>query len=72
MTEGSVILLQTAPIDPRSLMQGDYMALRFQEGDAGLYSKARYGEFRAGADGESILTGMRDEQLSRLGNSLGN
>ncbi len=53
-------------------MQGDYMALRFQEGDAGLYSKARYGEFRAGADGESILTGMRDEQLSRLGNSLGN
>ena len=138
LTEGSVVLLHLAPVDPRSLMQGDYMALRFQvandlrsrvakefptdgqvvltlddrrigsfarvddgrplaanearmryrvrndqvkfatnafffqEGDAGLYSKARYGEFRAGADGESILTGMRDEQLSRLGNSLGN
>jgi uncharacterized membrane-anchored protein len=27
--EGQVILLQLAPVDPRSLMQGDYMALRF-------------------------------------------
>ena len=26
---GEVVLLQLAPIDPRSLMQGDYMALRF-------------------------------------------
>ncbi len=30
MTEGGVVLLQLAPVDPRSLMQGDYMALRFQ------------------------------------------
>src|SRR3954466_1372398 len=30
LTEGSLVLLQTAPVDPRSLMQGDYMALRFQ------------------------------------------
>ncbi len=27
---GRVILLELAPVDPRSLMQGDYMALRFQ------------------------------------------
>jgi uncharacterized membrane-anchored protein len=26
---GRVVLLQLAPVDPRSLMQGDYMALRF-------------------------------------------
>ena len=26
---GEVIYLQLAPVDPRSLMQGDYMALRF-------------------------------------------
>ncbi|WP_246129732.1 GDYXXLXY domain-containing protein [Verticiella sediminum] len=26
---GQVVLLQLAPVDPRSLMQGDYMALRF-------------------------------------------
>lgn len=28
-THGEVIYLQLAPVDPRSLMQGDYMALRF-------------------------------------------
>ena len=133
LNEGHVVLLQLAPVDPRSLMQGDYMAVRFQvandirsraaketpqdglavmtvddrrvatfariddgsplaanearmryrvrntqikfatnafffqEGDASLYSKARYGEFRVGADGESILTALRDEQLSSLG-----
>jgi len=137
LTEGSLVLLQLAPVDPRSLMQGDYMALRmqaandlrsrvakeslrdgyvvlalderrvgafarvddgsplaanearmryrvrndqikfatnaffFQEGDASLYDKARYGEFRVGGDGESILTGLRDEQLSVLGPSAG-
>jgi uncharacterized membrane-anchored protein len=27
---GRVVLLELAPVDPRSLMQGDYMALRFQ------------------------------------------
>ena len=133
LTEGNLVLLQLAPVDPRSLMQGDYMALRmqvandlrsrvpkeslrdgyavltvderrigtfarvdtgtplaanearmryrvrndqvkfatnaffFQEGDANLYAKARYGVFRVGGDGESILTGLRDEQLSKLG-----
>ena len=133
LSEGNLVLLQLAPVDPRSLMQGDYMALRmqvandlrsrvpkeslrdgyavltlderrigafarvdngtplaanearmryrvrndqikfatnaffFQEGDARWYDKARYGEFRVGSDGESILTGLRDEQLSKLG-----
>jgi uncharacterized membrane-anchored protein len=133
LTEGNVVFLQLAPLDPRSLMQGDYMALRFQvvndlrprvanesphdgyvvltlddrrigtfaridagaplaanearmhyrmrdrqikfatnafffqEGDAKAYGKARYGEFRVGGDGDSILTGLRDEQLAPLG-----
>ena len=30
LTEGNLVLLQLAPVDPRSLMQGDYMALRMQ------------------------------------------
>lgn len=30
LTEGRFVLLELAPVDPRSLMQGDYMALRFQ------------------------------------------
>ena len=28
--EGAVVYLELAPVDPRSLMQGDYMALRFK------------------------------------------
>lgn len=31
--EGETILLELAPVDPRSLMQGDYMALRFRIAD---------------------------------------
>lgn len=27
---GSAVILELAPVDPRSLMQGDYMALRFE------------------------------------------
>jgi uncharacterized membrane-anchored protein len=30
LSEGEVIYLKLAPVDPRSLMQGDYMALRFE------------------------------------------
>ncbi|RBP36073.1 putative membrane-anchored protein [Roseimicrobium gellanilyticum] len=30
ITNGKVARLELAPVDPRSLMQGDYMALRFQ------------------------------------------
>lgn len=30
LSKGEVIYLELAPIDPRSLMQGDYMALRFK------------------------------------------
>ncbi len=29
-SEGREVLLELAPVDPRSLMQGDYMALRFK------------------------------------------
>ncbi|MGH8673885.1 MAG: GDYXXLXY domain-containing protein [Burkholderiales bacterium] len=133
LAEGRVALLELAPVDPRSLMQGDYMALRFrasddalgrrasegladgrivlqvdergvakfkrlddgtplaadelriryrargdqvkfatnafffQEGQAKLYERARYGEFRVAPDGECLLTGMRGEKLEVLG-----
>lgn len=29
LTDGQLVLLELAPVDPRSLMQGDYMALRY-------------------------------------------
>jgi len=33
LAEGEVVYLELAPVDPRSLMQGDYMALRFYVAD---------------------------------------
>jgi len=34
LAEGRVVYLELAPVDPRSLLQGDYMALRFALGQA--------------------------------------
>lgn len=48
LTDGRVVLLALAPADPRSLMQGDYMALNFQMG-SGVQACAR-----GGADGRVI------------------
>ena len=135
LRDGQVLLLELAPVDPRSLMQGDYMALRFavsqklgpadvgdssvkagyvvvkrdarnvgtferiyrdgdalaanesrvhyrirkrdvrivtnayffQEGTADEYNTARFGELRVAANGDALLTGMRDKDLKLLG-----
>jgi uncharacterized membrane-anchored protein len=34
LAEGRVVYLELAPVDPRALMQGDYMALRFELANA--------------------------------------
>ena len=34
LASGRSVLLELVPVDPRSLMQGDYMALRFRASDA--------------------------------------
>lgn len=126
LSGGSIVLLKLSPVDPRSLMQGDYMRLNFEaadqafpwqrrqsladghvvvaldgqrvghfrrfadgralapgeirlryrvrggqpkfatdayffeEGQAKALEGAAYGEFRVGADGEMILTRLRD------------
>ena len=139
LAEGEVVFLELAPVDPRSLMQGDYMALRFglanrvwsaryasagserdaadgyvivrldvqrvghferlgspaatlaedemllryrlrngqvqfatdafffQEGHAGRYEPARYGQFRVDERGEPLLVALHDAELERLG-----
>ena len=130
LANGRVVFLELAPVDPRSLMQGDYMALRFrlrndvpldnklrdgrlvvaidsrgvgsfrrmdngtplaqdelkisyrvranqvklgtnafffQEGDERFYRGALYGEARVGTGGELLLTGLRGQNLQRLG-----
>ena len=130
LAEGTTVLLELAPVDPRSLMQGDYMILRykiaslpelravkkdgylviepddkqvahfkriynegsplqaneillrfrkrghniqlgaesffFQEGHAKYYNNARYGELRVAPSGESVLVGLRDDELRSL------
>jgi uncharacterized membrane-anchored protein len=126
---GETLLLKLAPKDPRSLIQGDYMVLRydiartiskenlekqgkivletdennvaifkviyqgaplaenefllnykdrnglklgaesflFQEGDADLYSQARYGMLKVDKKGNSVLAGLCDEEFQLLG-----
>jgi len=130
---GRVAMLELAPVDPRSLMQGDYMRLQFavaheaasslqgrdadggfvvvqvgdrsiarfvrvqpdarveapgelairyrrkhgqiflgsdayffEEGRAGHFEQARYGELRVGEDGTALLTTLRDADLAAL------
>lgn len=131
LKQGITMLLRLAPVDPRSLIQGDYMALRydlpdfvqeaslprngqvvvrldehqvttilrvhtpgrpliegeyllryrrragsvqlgskaffFQEGHADYYANACYGELRVSGSGESILVGLRNNDLQPLG-----
>jgi len=129
LAEGSTMLLRLAPVDPRSLIQGDYMVLRyamdrdvptsqlqdsgclvvsldtnnvarfvkihkgeslqagerllryrnrgklrlgaesfmFQEGDAGIYSRARYGELKVDKEGVSVLVGLCGDDFQPLG-----
>lgn len=137
LSEGRIVLLELAPVDPRSLMQGDYMVINyalanallrehgrlgwrrgprgdwlpqdgttwlrldhngvgqraehdgpegtgtafplryrlrqdglriagsaffFQEGHAGHYASARYGELRVAPDGQAVLVGLRDAE----------
>ena len=51
LAEGRVVFLELAPVDPRSLMQGDYMALRFKvEDDA--FRRNRAGDF---VDGRIVV-----------------
>jgi uncharacterized membrane-anchored protein len=129
LSRGRTMLLRLAPVDPRSLIQGDYMVLNyaiareiskaalkekgcivvsldqndvakfirvhqgerlqegeyllfyrnrgglrlgaesfmFQEGEAELYAKARYGELKVDASGVSVLVGLRDENFEPSG-----
>jgi uncharacterized membrane-anchored protein len=131
LANGRQVHVALLPVDPRSLMQGDYMALRFalpagaeiqpaaqaanryavgtidargvaalkhlaasprvgtgeiafalnrkhgrwmlgtdawyfKEGSARTYEAARYGTFRVGADGASLLVGLADQELKAL------
>jgi len=51
LAEGRVVLLELAPVDPRSLMQGDYMALNFRASNEAFGRRAR----ESLADGHIVL-----------------
>jgi len=133
LKNGKTVLFELAPVDPRSIMQGDYMTLSyritnahgdsipsrgyivfkadcqnvasrsirfqknkeplsedemiiryfchkrvisigsesffFQEGEAGLYARAKYGGIKVSKDGESILYGLFDENCNEIDNN---
>ena len=70
-TEGSTVLLDLRPVDPRALMMGDFMALRYaEETPANLpknlppkgqfvlsLDENRVGTFNGLADGSNLATG---------------
>lgn len=66
--EGSIILAELAPVDPRSLMQGDYMALRFaideelasRGVDVGMERLPRYAWLRMDSDRRASLDSLAD------------
>ncbi|SOZ36228.1 GDYXXLXY domain-containing protein [Cupriavidus neocaledonicus] len=58
LARGDTVLLRLAPVDPRSLMQGDYMALNFDIGNQ--IRAARAHDAQVPRDGVAVI--RRDEQ----------
>lgn len=52
MTAGRLVILELAPLDPRSLMQGDYMALRFKVANQAFGQQ----DLKTLKDGHLVLT----------------
>src|SRR5207247_8096849 len=55
LESGKVVYLELAPVDPRSLMQGDYMALRFK-----IANDARPAMQRSQSSGARSFLGQGD------------
>lgn len=61
LAEGRIVYLELAPVDPRSLMQGDYMALRFRVADEVYKALPKAGDGKGGrhdvaaADGSVVV-----------------
>lgn len=70
LRDGQLVLLELAPVDPRSLMQGDYMALRFAV-DAQLPESGAsipdYAYLHRGAEGRAVLAGTGDQLSTEPG-----
>ena len=70
LRDGQLVLLRLAPVDPRSLMQGDYMALRF-ELDSQLRAEngkwPAYAHLQLGAGARTTFIGTGDTPINEPG-----
>lgn len=62
--KGEVVLLELAPVDPRSLMQGDYMSLRYaiersEAVEAQMAEQKKRGYMVIRADGDKVAQFLR-------------
>ena len=74
LATGHIVYLDLVPVDPRSLMQGDYMALRFRIGDQvyqALPKTEEYKRWRRNAEGgDGYVVVERDDKGIALFNRL--
>ena len=67
LAEGEAVVLELAPVDPRSLMQGDYMALRFAVANEAFspnaleQSEARNGHIVVAPDQDGVARFVRHD-----------
>jgi uncharacterized membrane-anchored protein len=70
IADGRIVLLELAPLDPRSLMQGDYMALRFRVANDAMAADrertARDGYLVVAVDDRGVGTFRRIDDSSPL------
>lgn len=69
LADGRVVLLELAPIDPRSLMQGDFMSLNYALGNELRRKSARedgYAVVRLDSRGVATLLRVQSEPLKPL------
>ncbi|PLQ01190.1 GDYXXLXY domain-containing protein [Cupriavidus pauculus] len=59
MARGDVVYLRLAPVDPRSLMQGDYMALNFSVANE---VRVAHGTAQTGQSREEVIVVRRDDR----------
>lgn len=61
VANGDTVLLELAPVDPRSLMQGDYMALRFA-----VATEARSAIVEANASDGYLILSLDEKGIGRF------
>ena len=67
LAHGRAVYLELAPVDPRSLMQGDYMALRFKVADDAGNLATADGHIVVVVDGRSVGRFARLDDGGALG-----